>query len=210
MAKTRPPTSVNKYVSDNGSKGDLRLWLALRASKSPPLDRCYALGVDVSVGTGASNSCISVFDCRLREKVGELASPRLDPTELAEISAQIGRWFEDWTGTPAVIIWEANGIGRSFGKRLLELNYENLYYSVANMTDEERKSRAPGMWATGRSQQVLIRDYGVALLRGSFVEPSEDGLKECYDYRYFPGGGDRVRANALALHAAAGKAEVTG
>jgi hypothetical protein len=74
---------------------------------------------------------------------------------------------------------------------------------------------------------VLIRDYGVALLRGSFVEPSEDGLKECYDYRYFPGGkvahyksmtnddasgarenhGDRVRANALALHAAAGISE---
>jgi hypothetical protein len=228
MAKTRPPTSVNYYTSDNGSKGKLRLWLPVRASKSPPLDRCYVVGVDVSAGTGASNSCLSVLDCRLNEKVGELADPNLDPTELAEIAAQVGRWFQDWTGTPALVIWEANGpVGAAFGKRMLALEYENLYYSLGGLTADEKKSHVPGLWVVGQTPQSLIRDYGVALTRGDFVEPSEEGIKECYDFRYFPNGkvmhykaassedasgardnhGDRVAANAVALRGAAGISE---
>lgn len=222
-----PPRSKNTYVADNGTKAELRLWLAPRASKSPPLDRCYVLGVDVSAGTGASNSCICVYDTRLGEKVGEVAEPKCDPTEIAEIAAQIGRWFEDWTGTPALIIWEANGVGRSFGKRLLGLEYENLYYATPNLDEDERKRRAPGFWATPASNQTVLRDYAVALCRGRFVEHSGEGLKECHDFKYFEGGkikhyrevtaedksgardnhGDRVRANALALRGAAGISE---
>lgn len=222
MGTTCSPASVKKYHSENGSPGKLRLWLAPRASKSPPLDRCYTLGVDVSAGTGASNSCLSVYDCRLHARVGELTEPNLDATELAEIAVEVGRWFEDWTGTPALIIWEANGIGRSFGKRVLELGYENLYYSAGSLTDDEKKGHVPGLWATGERNQTLIRDYGVALCRGRFFEPSADGITECYDFRYIEGGkvehykvvssedasgardnhGDRVKANALALRAA--------
>ncbi|MCH7908060.1 MAG: hypothetical protein IIB38_00395 [Candidatus Hydrogenedentes bacterium] len=229
MARTRPPASVKTYRSDNGSVGKLRLWLQPAAFDSPPLDRCYVLGVDVSAGTGASNSCLCVFDCRLKEKVAELADPNLDPFELAEIAVQVGRWFEDWTGTPAVLIWEAQGVGRSFGKRVQNLGYENLYYSGSGLTEEERKSRAPGLWATRDSTQSLIRDYGVALCSGRFAEPSEDGIRECHDYRYFPNGkvahyrqitsedasgarenhGDRVAANALALRASVGISEPT-
>ncbi len=224
MEKTRPPVSTNIYHAKNGKPGALRLWLPDRASKCPPVDRCYVVGVDVSAGTGASNSCLCVFDCRLREKVGELADPNLDPFELAEIAAQVGRWFLDWTDTPALVVWEANGaVGSSFGKRIQELDYEHLYYSAPGLTDDEKKNRVPGLWATGHRTQTLIRDFGAALCSGRFYEPSEEGLKECYDYRYFEGGrvahykevssedpsgardnhGDRVSANAVALRGAA-------
>lgn len=220
---TGPPASTKVFVADNGQTGRLDLWLPLRASERPPLDRCYVLGVDVSAGTGASNSCISILDLRLREKVGELAEPKLDGRELAEIAVQIGRWFEDWTETPALVIWEAQGVGRAFGKRLLELEYENMYYS-GKLDPDTTKTRVPGFWATAISQQTLLRDYNVALCRGEFIEHSAAGLRECYNFKYFESGrvdhyqaiasqdpsgardnhGDRVRANALALKGGAG------
>lgn len=220
---TCPPTSTRTYVSDNGSKGRLALWLEDRASKCPPLDRCYVLGVDVSAGTGASNSCICVYDLRLREKVGELAEPKLDGRELADIAVQIGNWFEDWTETPALIVWEAQGVGITFGKRLQELAYPNLYYSQPVANIGELKKRMPGLWATKHSKQTLLKDYMIALSTGRFVERSEAGLKECHDFKYFASGkvqhykevtaedpsgakdnhGDRVVANALAVRGAA-------
>jgi len=223
LERTSPPRSFEHYRSDNGSRGKLNLWLADRASKSPPLDRCYVIGVDISAGTGASNSCLRVFDCRERKIVGELAEPKLDPTELAEIANQVGLWFEDWSGAPALIIWEGNGsIGPSFGKRLDQLHYPNPYYSVANLSPEEKKSRSPGFWTTNQSKPILLRAYGVGLLGKDFEDPSRESIEECRDFRYFTGGkiehykmgnatdasgardnhGDRVMAAALALRGA--------
>lgn len=221
----RTPSSTKKYYAKNGTKGVLRLWLPDRASKSPPLDRKYVLGVDVSAGTGASNSCISVFDARLKEKVAELAEPKCDPTELAEIAAEIGDWFQDWIGEPALIIWENNGsVGRIFGKRLLELEYANLYYPHSGSGSDEVARGFPGFSTTAGSKQLLLRDYAVALCRGGFIEHSAEGLKECQQFFYGQSGkiehrkasggedasgarenhGDRVIGNALSLHGAAG------
>jgi len=61
------------------------------------------VAVDISAGTGASNSVIVVGDKKTGEKVAEFASPYLKPHELAKLAVAIGKWFKGQNGRNALI-----------------------------------------------------------------------------------------------------------
>ena len=103
--------------------GRLRLWMNLDVNGRIPSGRTYTIGGDVSQGTGSSNSAMAIYDNALLEQVGEYADPNLSPDELATVAVALARWFNG-----AKLIWEANGPGMAFGKRVVSLGYRNIFY----------------------------------------------------------------------------------
>lgn len=224
----RPPDKVG-FIDDEGLfveehdstvAGKLRLWFAPLGGKSPR-DRKYAIGVDISAGTGASNSCLSVVDLTTGEKVAEWASPNISSYEFADLVYKVGHWFSDFQQIPAYVIHDALGPGREFGKRLEELGYGNLHFQFEDGTSGLTRKKIPGFWSTPPAKRVLLGEFGQAMLRGQFIQRSEEALKECREYRYTGSGniehvraassqdpsgarenhGDRVIADALACRA---------
>lgn len=197
-------------------RGRFRIWCNLSADGRPAAGR-YAVGVDIATGTGASNSTISVGDVKTGEKVAEYANPKIDPKELARLAICVCRMFATSSGTPAYLIWEANGPGRSFGDEILDRRFGHFYFRQSDDKITKKVSDIPGWWASKDSNRTLLSDYAKALKEGSFINPSREALDECSEIIYTSTGeiehsrarnnpdssgardnhADRVRADAL-------------
>lgn len=196
------------------SFGDLLLWQPVDPGSSLPPYSEYVIGCDISQGTGATNSVLSVADKKTREKIAELATPILLPDQFAEMVAAVGWWFYE-----AQIIWEKNGPGGSFGKRLTDLGYSNIYlqHDEQGLTNKLSVGLVPGWNASPQNTMMVFREYVRCLGSGLFINRSEEAVKECRHYVYLPNGqvgntrartttdnsaaranhGDRVIADAL-------------
>lgn len=163
--------------------GHLRLWTFLHGGK-PPAGR-YVAGVDVSNGTGASNSCVSVADCRTGEKVAEFAfaGPGYPPEKFAVDAVAIFRWFHG-----AFAVWEAAGPGSAFGQKVIELGYRHVYFHTQQRSLSKKQSDTPGWWPTASTKFDMLADYRSAL-GDRFVNRSARALDECLEYVYDSGGG---------------------
>ena len=202
-----------------GGKGRLRLWTALAGGMRAPGGRRYTVGVDVAQGTGASNSCISIFDRVSRQKVGAWVHSKTRPDVLADIAVVLCRMFNN-----AYLAWEANGPGRSFGDRVLEIGYSEIYYRRNEEDVSKRMTRFPGWWSGEKTKQSLFGLYRRALTTGQFINRDADAINECREIVYTSAGtiaharegvsvdpsgakdnhGDRPTADALACLAAGG------
>jgi hypothetical protein len=205
---------------EDRATGRLRLWISVGSDGRPPIDRNYVLGVDVSAGSDASNSVISVVDTKTRWKVAEFSTVNVFPNKLAEYAVSLGRWFKGHDGE-AFIVWEANGPGLEFGGTIIELGYMNYYRRGSG------RRRLPGWFSSGDEKLKLLGDYRRALAAGTFVNRSKEAIQECQEYVYMPDGsvahagsantedptgakhnhGDRVIADALACLALGGERE---
>jgi hypothetical protein len=198
------------------SSGRLKLWFHPDAAGDPPRDRKYVIGTDVSAGTGASNSCMSVLDAKTGEKVAAFVCPHTRPERLADYACALGRWFAGSDGRPAFIVFEGQGPGSDFGQRLAELHYTNLYYHAS--APSGKISKKPGWFSTGDGKRNLLTNYGCAMIAGQFINRDAEAIQECYEYVWLKSGeighsraegsldpsgakhnhGDRVIGDALA------------
>lgn len=215
-----------QFDQDGGSphfiadpKGSLALWTNPDAHGELPRDRRYTVGADVSHGTGASNSTLSIVDLKTGEKVGEFArSHNIMPQDFARIAVATCRWFND-----AYLIWEANGPGRLFGNVVIdELGYRNFYHRRQEDKVVKTRTDIPGWWSTKQTKEPLLGMYQLALARGQFINHSKIAIEECRRYMIQGDGsvahsdsiagakdptgardnhGDRVIADALACRA---------
>lgn len=197
--------------------GPLRLWLNLVSGKPPA--GMYAFGGDIAAGAGATPSCLSGANCRTGEKVAEYADPHILPEDLAPLAVALCRLFADEEGNPARLAWEIPGPGQTFGKRVCEIGFRNIYYREANPTLGGGKvSEIPGWTNNPHSKNMLLRDYNAALHSRHFLNHSEKALDECRAFKYDQKGslvhsgeqsvqdpsgarvnhGDRVIADAIA------------
>jgi hypothetical protein len=109
--------------------GRFKLWCEVDIRQRPPMGE-YVVACDVASGIGGSqtsNSAISVFNRRTGEKVASFASPSVIPYELAEIAIALCRWFPNYKGDPAFLIWEDNGYGMEFKKRVERSGFQHYY-----------------------------------------------------------------------------------
>jgi hypothetical protein len=109
----------------NGGRKPWRLWVPLIGGRPNQLTR-YVFGVDISAGSGASNSVITVLDHSTGMIVAKFWDAFTSPEELAEIVSFAGIWFGG-TKSP-LVVFEKNGPGIIFGKKLLTLGYPTIYY----------------------------------------------------------------------------------
>lgn len=218
-----------ELVPGNGLEDMLQLWL------HPGLDNkgnlChvepsdYIIGNDSGAGTGASPSCLSIFDSLKGVKVGTFTHSRIGPKDMAKLAVALCRLFRDHEGNPAYLIWEIPGPGLTFGETVLkELGFTNIHWRVVNFFgQEERRSDTPGFHANTTSKDALHREYQFALKTKSFVNWDKVSLLETLGYVYSPAGnvehpaarrkntdgsaagtnhGDHVVADALTWHVA--------
>jgi hypothetical protein len=144
-----------------------------------PMDRPYTLGADISAGTGASNSAISVFDVKEKRKVLEFIHNRIGPTDLGDIAVEIARWLGN-----AFMMWEHQGQGSNFGQRVIDRGYQNVY----NRRNEESWSRketdTPGWTPTETNKIKVLETYKDAIESQEAVNPSRAALLECNQFIY--------------------------
>jgi hypothetical protein len=198
--------------------GPLRLWLQLDSEGKPPLAR-YCMGQDISLGTGATNSCASIVNGETGEKVGEYTDAWIRPEEFAKVCVGLATTFRGPDG-PAKLIWEMQGPGVIFGKTVIEVGFRNIHYR-----DNEMKifgsirTDTPGWYPTDPAKLEVLESYRKALRTREFLNRSKEALDECLLFKYSPNGkkvyhsgelsdadpsgagvnhGDRVMADALA------------
>jgi hypothetical protein len=230
---SRPPILVGDLEHDEKTaeplhfreheNGCARLWFLLSRDGKPPLDHRYVVAVDVSAGTGASNSTIVAWDIVTREKALEFASPFIRPEALAKQAVAIAKWLGG-----ALIIWESNGPGRQFGGRVADCGYNRVYLRQREEAISKKVSDIPGWTSTHDGKLALLGNYRAAIESGAAVNRSKEALEETLEYIFSPGGsvehsrstdrsdpsgaranhGDRVMADAMAWHAMSSKARL--
>lgn len=202
---------------DEDPQGDLRLWLPVDLHGELFHRTQFGIGIDVAFGAGASNSVLSVGDLTKAQKVAEYATAHKTPDELAEIAVAMGRWFRDRDDGPAMLIWENNGPGSAFRKKIQDFGYGNVWYSRNERSDSRKPTDTPGWSPTPENKQVLLAEYRSRLKNREFINPCGEALDECLKYIAQPNGsvahggavnsidptgaeknhGDRVIADAL-------------
>lgn len=209
--------------------GHLKLWLNLKIDGSVP-HGMYAAGSDCSTGAGKTNSCLSIVNAETGEKVAEYATPFQTPETFALYVAAICRLFTNQLGEGAMLVWETNGPGGIFGRRLQELGYASLYYRETNVTiPGSVRVETPGWGSTAEKKRNLLDEYRAALDCGAYCNRSQQALEECLQYRWTDTGnvehslehgpgdptgamsnhGDRVIADALSWLVAKGLGRLT-
>jgi hypothetical protein len=202
--------------------GRFKLWCDLDIRGTPPMGE-YVVANDVCSGIGGSdtsNSAITVFNRRTGEKVAAFASPLVKPYELAEVAIALCRWFCNYRGDPAFLIWEANGYGEEFRTRVERSTFQNYYRRTPKGSPlHSRHSDKAGYWTYKRS--YLLGPYREALFEGYFDNPEMEAVEELRQYQMGADGepfhvgsenkedtagakgahGDRVIADALAWEA---------
>lgn len=197
--------------------GLLKLWLQLKADGRPPVGK-YAIGVDSSEGVGATSSCLSVVALKTGEKVAEYQNALIRPESLAVMVVAICWVFKDAEGEGARLIWEKQGPGLIFGRKVLELGYRNLYYQKSELGLHETPSSSPGWYPSPDNKDMLLKTYQSSLKMGLMLNRSRESLEDCLNFRYNDSGhiehggllatcrpsgakinhGDQVIADALA------------
>jgi hypothetical protein len=190
---------------EDADDGAWRLWLTLTPENRVMPGKKYILACDISAGTGASNSVMSIIDRSTCEKVAEFASAHVLPETFAEYAIATAKWFNN-----AYLNWENNGPGSSFGVVVRRSNYENYHCE---------DGKAGGWNSRGQIRVDALSDYRKALKEGVFSNPSFEAINECREYINLPDGsvvhqaarhsedptgaknnhGDRVMADVIAL-----------
>jgi hypothetical protein len=167
-----------------GLGGSLKLWCTLDGEGTPPRDHKYSMGVDVSAGTGASNSCLAGYDRTTNTKVWEYANSHVRPEAFGKQAVAIAKWFGG-----AYIVWESGGPGRQFGSKIMELGYGNIHYRRRSEGLSGSVTDIPGVVTTKEIKLLLLGDYRAAVERGACINLSKDAMEETLEYIYSGDGG---------------------
>ena len=200
-------------------RGAVSMWMTLDTFGRPANDRRYVVSCDISAGTGASNSVLVVGDCKTGKKVLSLEDSHIDPLRFGGLAVAMAYFFETRVGK-AFLIWESNGPGRSFGKRVIELKYPSIYMRASMDKVHTKKGKVYGFHTTTDSKRIVLTDLREALSEDVFIDPDDNCLNEMHEIvrlasgriehqaatkKHDPSGAgdshaDRVMATALLWH----------
>lgn len=155
-------------------KGFLRLWEVPDEGYLWNRERRFVMGVDVSAGTGASNSTVAVYDRTTSSKVAEYANPRILPADFARYVHALAKWFNS-----ARVVPDRSGpTGEVFVKKLLESGYTNLYYRRNEKKVSSQITDEPGVWLNPQSKTVALQQYRASLSDGRICNRSSRAMDE--------------------------------
>ena len=185
---------VNAAWMPNSGRRRLLLWEPLRGSR-PDQTHNYIIGCDIAMGSGQSNSVASIFDVNLGKKVGRWLCPFTQPTHFAEQVVALCKWYGGATGLP-YLIYENNGPGTIFGRRVLELGYDFVYRDRTEKKVSRKRGDTVGWHSSTDSKLNLMVAYDAAMHATfqedmeskSFINPDIQSLREAEDYVFYETG----------------------
>jgi hypothetical protein len=190
-----------KYVLSN-VENRFKWWGPLRNGQ-PNIANNYIVGCDISRGTGASNSVMAICDVNKNELIGIYANPFIDVTDFAELAVATCKWLGG-----AYLIWEANGPGDTFDKRVWKLGYNRVYINKNERKMLRKRSQTRGWRSTpgvNGSKMDMLSYLDVALSESikttkyyRYITIHDEALiNELEDYMFMPGRVDINLSNAI-------------
>ena len=179
--------------------GPLKLWVDLVGDR-PPRDTTYVVGCDVAsglAGSFSSNSVATILDRRNQSQVGVYVSNSVDPTEFADISIALSKWFND-----ALLIWECNGDnGSRFTQQVLDRKYWNIYMREVKFKRFKKQTREPGWFSDRQTRAAALGALSEGIKQKRLKVREMDFFRESKEYIFDPTGKivhskSRARANS--------------
>jgi hypothetical protein len=172
------------------------LWWPDLLGTRPDQTHSYIIGCDTSLGSGQSNSVASIFDCNTNRKVGRWRCPNTSPTAFAEQIVAVAQWVGGATHVP-FMIWENNGCGQVFGRRVIEMGYPLIWRTQDEKNVSVKKRKSVGWHNSQETMLNLMVEYDAALEAAfmtnsplhKFINPDKSALHEAEDYVFFETGG---------------------
>jgi hypothetical protein len=194
--KVRP---VDVQFQRGGPK-HLKWWGPLPKGR-PRQDHNYIVSCDISRGTGSSNSVATITDVNTSEIVGVYVNPFIDVTDFAELAVALCLWTGGGS-RKTYLIWEANGPGDTFAKRVRKIGYGFVYYKINERQKTRKRSsnKTYGWYSTtgmNGSKNDLLSEFDAAISE-SLVKNKRfphiiihdiELIRECRDYIFL---GDRI------------------
>lgn len=172
-----PDTFEPRRFSDD-PRGALSLWVTLDGEGRIDRSRRFVMGADVSAGTGASNSTVSVYERSTGEKVAEYVNPRILPNDFARYCMALGKFFNR-----ARIVPDRSGpTGEVFVKKLVTESYGNVYYRRNEKKVSREVTSEPGVWLNPQQRTSALEEYRDALGTYKIVNRSRAAMRECLQF----------------------------
>ena len=155
-------------------KGRFRMFEALGRDGHVERDRRFVMGVDVSAGTGASNSTIAVYDAKTREKVAEYVNPKILPDDFGRLAVAVAKFFNN-----ALVVPDRSGpTGEVFVRRMIAQDYDRIY-----RRRNEKKVGAPvveeyGVWLNPSVKTETLQKYRDAIMHDVVMNRSQVAMEE--------------------------------
>jgi len=146
---------------------------------------------------------MAICDVNKNELIGIYANPFIDVTDFAELAVATCKWLGN-----AYLIWEANGPGDTFDKRVWKLGYNRVYINVNERKMTRKRSQTRGWRSTpgvNGSKMDMLSYLDVALAESIKSEKyyryiivhDEASINEFEDYMFTPGRVDVSLSNAI-------------
>lgn len=175
---------------DPSQDGRVKFWCQLDGYGNPP-PADYVIGFDIATGKGgemSSNSVASVVEKKTGHKVAQFTGNTIEAQEFAVYGQALANLFKNKEGRPAFVIWEVNGPGMEFSKRITGDGFKNVYLREAENSLYRKKTQKAGWYSTSETKRVLLSDYKAAIMRREFWNPCEEAIRECGEYVHRPNG----------------------
>ncbi len=166
------------------SAGKFKLWVNPRSPTAMPTMRTGG-GVDVSAGSGATPSCLSIMNADTGEKILEYADALIYANEFAALCVAMCRLFKDRKGISTLLCWEVQG-SQAFARRVMELGYAPYFVKrneeiLGRPRDEHGR---PGVSVQPKEALARLEIYRDALYQRRCVNWSEFALEEAMKFIY--------------------------
>lgn len=192
---------LSEFKKDFGNK-PLKWWGNLVPDEDgklrPIQSHNYIIGCDISFGTGNSNSTAMIRDANTKELIGEYVVCNTSPDDFAYLVSALALWIGGVTKFP-YIIWERNGVGRLFGKIIIEQGFTLIYTDTVEDGKTRTRKKRYGWTSTGGqngTKNLVLSELKNAIKESLNKERasnyiivySEELVNELDSYMWFPSG----------------------
>jgi len=146
--------TVDRSGFYQGQDAPLKIW------EEPKDDTYYAIGVDVSLGAGQSESVVEVLKHPGYQQVAEWSSDKIDPKELAHIVSKIGTYFNH-----ALIAVEINNAGVLTNSELEEIYPSGNLYVWEKFNQRQQTRTMQLGWQTTLETKSLLVGHARSIIR---------------------------------------------